>query len=192
MNLKERKAKSMDISALKLNDKNPRYIRDEKFEKLIKSLTDFPKMLEYRPILVNKDLVVLGGNMRLRAAKEIGLTKIPVVVCDELTEEEQRELIIKDNVGYGEWDWEMLANDWNKEELEDWGLDVRIDTFEGEEVDQEVKPSASDDNYSVYELIMLHENKLLLLETLNKVKDNYMFEKQEEALMEILRKYNSL
>lgn len=79
-------------------------------------------MLEIRPIVVNKDMVVLGGNMRLRACKEAGLKKVPVIFADDLTEDQQREFIIKDNVGFGEWDWAMLANEWDYKELDDWGL----------------------------------------------------------------------
>lgn len=81
-------------------------------------------MLEIRPIVVNQDMIVLGGNMRLKACKEAGLKEVPIVMADDLTEEEQRQFIIKDNVGFGEWDWEMLANEWDSDKLEEWGLDV--------------------------------------------------------------------
>jgi hypothetical protein len=84
-------------------------------------------MLEIRPIVVNSDMIVLGGNMRLKACKEAGLKEIPIIFADDLTEEQQREFIIKDNVGFGEWDWEMIANEWDAEQLEEWGLDVDID-----------------------------------------------------------------
>jgi hypothetical protein len=137
-------------------------------------------------------MVVLAGNMRLKAAMEIGLSKIPTIIATELTEEEQRELVVKDNIGYGEWDWDILANEWDKEQLEDWGLDIKIDAFVGTEDEDDTipTPKATDDGYSVFELVMLHENKLQLLDTLNSVKNNYLFEKQEDALMEILRVYN--
>ena len=81
-------------------------------------------MLEIRPIVVNSDMIVLGGNMRLKACKEAGLKEIPVIFADDLTEEQQREFIIKDNVGFGEWDWEMIANEWEPEQLEDWGMSI--------------------------------------------------------------------
>ena len=83
-------------------------------------------MLEIRPVVVNKDMIVLGGNMRLKALKEAGLTEVPCIIADELSEEQQRQFIIKDNVGYGEWDWEMLANEWDDSDLKDWGLDVPV------------------------------------------------------------------
>ena len=112
------------ISEVKTNPNNPRIIKDEKFKKLVQSIKDFPKMLELRPIVVNDDMIVLGGNMRLKACKEVGTKEVWVVKASDLTEEEQRQFIIKDNVGFGEWDWDMIANDWDAAELEAWGLDV--------------------------------------------------------------------
>jgi hypothetical protein len=111
------------ITAVKTNPNNPRVIKDDKFEKLVQSIKDFPKMLEIRPIVVNDDMIVLGGNMRLKACKEAGLKEVPIIKASDLTEEQQREFIIKDNVGFGEWDWEQLK-EWDGEELEAWGLDV--------------------------------------------------------------------
>ena len=112
------------LSEVKSNPNNPRLIKDEKFSKLVKSIKEFPKMLEIRPIVVNDEMVVLGGNMRLKACKEAGLKEIPIIKASDLTEEQQREFIIKDNVGFGEWDWDILANEWDAEYLEEWGLDV--------------------------------------------------------------------
>ena len=111
------------ISKVRPNSDNPRYIKDEKFKKLVQSLRDFPEMANVRPIVVNKEMVVLGGNMRLKAMQEAGWSEVPVEVVD-WSEEKQREFIIKDNVGFGEWDWDELANNWDAEELKDWGLDV--------------------------------------------------------------------
>ena len=112
------------VSEVKANPNNPRIIKDDKFKKLVQSIKDFPEMLELRPIVVNNDGIVLGGNMRLKACKEAGLKEVPVIKASKLTEEQQKEFIIKDNVGFGEWDWEDLANNWDAEELTDWGLDV--------------------------------------------------------------------
>jgi hypothetical protein len=114
---------SLPISKVRPNSENPRYIKDEKFKKLVQSLRDFPEMANVRPIVVNKEMVVLGGNMRLKAMQEAGWSEVPVEVVD-WSEEKQREFIIKDNVGFGEWDWDELANNWDAEELKDWGLDV--------------------------------------------------------------------
>lgn len=118
------KTEKISIKKIKLNPNNPRVIRDEKFKKLVKSIQEFPEMLEIRPIVVNADSIVLGGNMRLKACQEAGLKEIPVLFAEHLTEEQQRQFIIKDNIGYGEWDWEMLANEWNTEELKHWGIDI--------------------------------------------------------------------
>ena len=112
------------VGEIKSNPNNPRIIKDEKFEKLVKSIREFPEMLNLRPIVVNDEMVVLGGNMRLKACKEAGLKEIPVIKASQLTEKQQREFIIKDNVGFGEWDWETIANEWDSIELQDWGLDI--------------------------------------------------------------------
>lgn len=112
------------ISEVKANPNNPRIIKDDKFAKLVKSIQEFPEMLQLRPIVVNDDMVVLGGNMRLKACKEAGLKTVPVIKASELTEEQQKQFIIKDNIGFGEWDWEALANQWDSNELSEWGLDI--------------------------------------------------------------------
>jgi hypothetical protein len=115
---------NVPINTVKANPNNPRIIKDDKFAKLVKSITDFPQMLNLRPIVVNDDMVVLGGNMRLKACKEAGLKEIPIIKASELTEQQQKEFIVKDNVGYGEWDWSDLANNWDSDQLEEWGLDI--------------------------------------------------------------------
>lgn len=117
-------SKKIKISEIKLNPNNPRLIKDDKFAKLVKSVKEFPEMLDIRPIVVNSDMIILGGNMRFRAAKEAGIKELPVIVADNLTEEQQKEFLIKDNVSGGEWDWDMLANEWDNEELTEWGLDI--------------------------------------------------------------------
>jgi hypothetical protein len=115
---------NVPINTVKANPNNPRIIKDDKFAKLVKSINEFPQMLNLRPIVVNDDMVVLGGNMRLKACKEAGLKEIPIIKASELTEQQQKEFIVKDNVGYGEWDWSDLANNWDSEQLEEWGLDI--------------------------------------------------------------------
>ena len=121
--------KTVKISEVKQNPNNPRTIRDDKFERLVASIKAFPQMLNIRPIVVNNDMVVLGGNMRLKACREAGLKQVPIIVAGELTEEQQREFIIKDNVSGGEWDWSALTSEWDTEQLEEWGLDIpKFDT----------------------------------------------------------------
>jgi len=132
---------TVKISEVKLNPNNPRLIKDDKFLKLVQSIKDFPEMLNIRPIVVNKDMIILGGNMRYKACKEAGLKEIPIIIAD-LTEEQQREFLIKDNVSGGEWDWEVLANEWDSEQLEVWGLDVP--KFEQEY--EEIIPSGYEEN----------------------------------------------
>ena len=135
----------MDIQVVKIKDiksnpNNPRIIKDDKFHKLCESIKTFPKMLELRPIVVNDDMVVLGGNMRLKALKHIGLTEAPIIKASELTEEQQRQFIIKDNAGFGEWDWDDLANNWDETNLKQWGLD--FPSFEEAKIEdeQDTKP----------------------------------------------------
>lgn len=120
----------VDINRIKPNPKNPRVIKDDKFLKLKKSIEDFPDMLNKRPLVVFTDkdskYVVLGGNMRLKAAKELGLKELPIIIADEWTEEQKAEFLIKDNVGFGDWDWDILSKEWNVDSLDVWGLSVPI------------------------------------------------------------------
>lgn len=130
------------LSEIIPNPNNPRLIKDEKFKQLVKSIKDFPQMLELRPIVVNDQMVVLGGNMRLKACKEAGLKEVPIIKASELTEEQQREFIIKDNVGFGEWDWDLIANEWDAQQVSDWGLDIP---------DFKVEQEAQEDDFDVPE-----------------------------------------
>lgn len=118
------------ITDIKPNPNNPRIIKDDKFAKLLKSVKEFPDMLEKRPLVcftdVDKKLVVIGGNMRLKAAKELGIKELSVVLADDWTEEQKAEFLIKDNLGYGEWDWNMIANEWDENSLNAWGLDIPV------------------------------------------------------------------
>ena len=157
------KAEKIKISQVKTNPNNPRLIKDHKFKKLVKSIKEFPEMLEIRPIVVDKDNIVLGGNMRLRACQEAGLKEVYILKASQLTEKQQREFIIKDNVGFGEWDWDDLANEWDAEELEDWGLDlpmdVKIDELEDDE-EIELEQSVQLEPPKEYILIMADPNSL--------------------------------
>ena len=112
------------ISKVKGNPSNPRIIKNDKFKKLVRSIQEFPEMLKLRPIVVDEEMIVLGGNMRLKASKDAGLKEVWVEVAEGLTKEQKKEFIVKDNVGFGEWEWDMLANEWEVEDLENWGLNV--------------------------------------------------------------------
>ena len=152
------------ITEIKSNPNNPRIIKDDKFKKLVKSIQEFPQMLKLRPIVVNKDMVVLGGNMRLKACKEAGLKEVHILKADELTDEQQKEFIVKDNVGFGEWDWDMLANEWDTDKLEDWGLDLPLDyneVLEAEEDDFEVPADGIETDIVLGDLFEIGEHRLL-------------------------------
>lgn len=132
------------LSELKLNEANPRVIKDDKFKKLVESIKSFPQMMELRPIVVDESNVIQGGNMRYRALVELGYKEVQeawVKQGKDLTPEQWREFVIKDNVGFGEWDFDMLANDWDAEELQEWGLDLPVD-FGG-------TPEAQEDDYEI-------------------------------------------
>ena len=118
------KIEKVKINSITENPDNPRTIKGEKFNKLVKSIKDFPEMLKIRPIVVNDDNVILGGNMRYKASIRAGLSEVHIIKASGLTEEQQKEFIAKDNVGFGEWDWDVLANEWDVEKLEDWGIEV--------------------------------------------------------------------
>lgn len=153
------------LSTIKPNPNNPRIIKDDKFKKLVKSIKDFPKMMELRPMVVNSDNIVLGGNMRLKALKELGYKEVPkewVKRAEDLTEDEQRQFIIKDNIGFGEHDWDMLANEWDLSELEEWGLDIPDWENEVEEKEQVDLSDDLDINFRI-EVILPNEKSQELL-----------------------------
>jgi ParB-like chromosome segregation protein Spo0J len=133
----------INISELTVNPNNPRIIKDEKFEKLVQSIKEFPDMLKYRPIVVDENNVILGGNMRFKACKAAKLKQVHVMKASELTEAQKREFIIKDNVSGGEWDWALLQNEWDTEQLDAWGLDVPNFELEKEldDLSEQIQPS---------------------------------------------------
>ena len=153
------------LTDIKSNPNNPRIIKDDKFKKLVASIKEFPQMLSLRPIVVNDDMIVLGGNMRLKACKEAGLKEVPVIKASDLNEEQQKAFIIKDNVGYGEWDWDMLANEWDAEELVEWGLDIPNflidDLGTAEEDDFDVPDGGLETDIVLGDLFEIGEHRLL-------------------------------
>ena len=153
------------LTDIKSNPNNPRIIKDDKFKKLVASIKEFPQMLSLRPIVVNDDMIVLGGNMRLKACKEAGLKEVPVIKASDLTDEQQKQFIIKDNVGYGEWDWDMLANEWDAEDLVEWGLDVPVfnvdDLGSAEENNYDVPDGGLETDIVLGDLFEIGEHRLL-------------------------------
>jgi len=149
------------IKDIKTNPNNPRLIKDAGFAKLVKSIKEFPKMMELRPLVVNADNMIIGGNMRFKAIKELGYTNIPkewVKRADELTEDETRRFIIADNVGFGEHDWDLLANDWDSAELNDWGLDVWR-TDENVDIDNLFEENTSEEKDGKNKIILEYTDK---------------------------------
>jgi DNA modification methylase len=157
------KTEKIAINKIKLNPNNPRLIKDDKFAKLVQSIKDFPEMLEIRPIVVNDDMIILGGNMRFKACKEAGLKEVSIIKASGLSEEKQREFLIKDNVSGGEWDWQLL-NDWDALELESWGLDLPaefVTELEAEEDDFAVPKGGIETDIVLGDLFEIGEHRLL-------------------------------
>jgi DNA modification methylase len=157
------KTELVSIKLVKSNPNNPRIIKDDKFKKLVASIQEFPKMLEIRPIVVNDDMIVLGGNMRLKACIHAGLKEVYIIKASDLTEQEQKQFIIKDNVSGGEWDWNMLANEWDAEELDAWGLDVPDfgKELEAEEDDFDAPEGGIETDIVLGDLFEIGEHRLL-------------------------------
>jgi hypothetical protein len=158
----------VNISQVKANPKNPRVIKDAKFQKLVTSIKEFPDMLNKRPLIVFTDVdgkyCVLGGNMRLKALNELKYTEIPIIIADEWTEEQKAEFLIKDNVGFGEWDWDQLANEWDAEKLEDWGLDLQI--YNNDEFNTTIGNESISKTTDYIALITIKESNILHAENL--------------------------
>jgi DNA modification methylase len=175
----------VSIGQVKPNENNPRIIKDYKFKKLVKSIQDFPQMLQLRPIVVNEDNVVLGGNMRLKACKEAGLKEVYIIQAKDLTEEQQKEFIVKDNVGFGEWDWDILANEWDVDLLEDWGLDgfpFEEEVLEAKE-DDYTEPDKIKVDVVLGDLIEIGEHRLLCGDSTDSVLIDKVLNNQKPELL---------
>tara|TARA_R100000808_G_scaffold22815_1_gene49951 strand:- start:1924 stop:2514 length:591 start_codon:yes stop_codon:yes gene_type:complete len=148
------------INQIHTNIDNPRVIKNDKFKKLVKSIKEFPKMLKLRPIVVDEDFTILGGNMRYKACIEAGLKEVPITIAKGLTEEQKREFIVKDNVGFGEWDYDLLANEWDSVQLAEWGLDVwENEDDKEEEIIEEIEFSEFLDECNNY-VVLYFDNEI--------------------------------
>ena len=156
----------VNIDLVKSNPNNPRLIKDDKFRKLVKSIKDFPEMLELRPIIVNSDMIALGGNMRLKACKEAGLKEVYIIKASNLNEAQQAEFVIKDNVGFGEWDWDLIANEYDEHDLRSWGLDLPV--FDTEAVNE-----LEDENYIKISIEATNNAFIEMNEKLQNICDEY-------------------
>jgi hypothetical protein len=153
------------ISKVKGNPSNPRIIKNDKFKKLVTSIKEFPEMLKLRPIVVDEDFMVLGGNMRLKASKEAGLKEVWIDIAEGLTEEQKKEFIVKDNVGFGEWEWDMLANEWDSSKLAEWGLDV----WQNEDDIQELKNPDNNETENNFATELDRESNYIVLKFNNDI-----------------------
>lgn len=159
------------ISKVKGNPNNPRIIKNDKFKKLVKSIQDFPEMLKLRPIVVDEDMMVLGGNMRLKASKDAGLKEVWIEVAEGLSEEKKKEFIVKDNVGFGEWEWDMLANEWDSVQLADWGLDVWQNEDDIETTDEFSLPDGDKSNLEQITYTLSSEQSNIIKEAVQEIKN---------------------
>ena len=174
----------INIKKIKPNSGNPRVIKDYKFKKLVRSIQNFPEMLDLRPIVVNEDKVVLGGNMRLRACQEAGLEEVPIIVAKDLNEAKQKEFVVKDDLNYGEWDWDMLANEFDLMELDTYGLDLNPTLFNDK--DEESIKGVTDEKFNDYTIYFTNEQELdIWYEFLKKIRND--FKDQENVSARILR-----
>lgn len=150
------KVMNVNVNDIIPNTDNPRIILDSKFKKLLQSIQDFPEMLQLRPIIINQDMVILGGNMRYKAAVHLGYTELPVIYATGFTKEQEAEFIIKDNVNFGEWDMDLLANQWETNQLKEWGID--LPSFDVSDLEKENNESL--DNYVIkYEIVFNNEGE---------------------------------
>lgn len=178
--------------------KNPRFIKDDKYQKLKESIIADPEMLELRELIIypfGDNFVVIAGNMRLQVLLELEYTEAPCKILSmETPIEKLKAITIKDNVSFGQHDFDLLLSDeWTKEVLQSWGVDIPDFNFENETdgIAKINKPGATSDDYSVFELIMQHSNKLIFMETLNNIKITYELDKQEDALMYMVNHFNN-
>ena len=158
------------ISKVKGNPNNPRIIKNDKFKKLVKSIQEFPEMLKLRPIVVDEDMIVLGGNMRLKASKDAGLKEVWIEIAEGLTEEQKKEFIVKDNVGFGEWEWDMLANEWDSVQLAEWGLDVWQNEDDIETTDEFSLPDGEKSNLEQITYTLTKEQSNIIKEAIQEIK----------------------
>tara|TARA_R100000935_G_scaffold28627_2_gene48993 strand:- start:3929 stop:4513 length:585 start_codon:yes stop_codon:yes gene_type:complete len=194
--MSELKIQKVKIEKVFENSTNPRTISKDKFDNLVESIKTFPEMLQLRPIVVNKEMAILGGNMRYKACRKLNHKEVFIIKIDDLTDEQIQEFIIKDNVGFGQWDWDLLANSWDTQKLQDWGMDVwkgaqeeEMFEFNDVENEDETKPKASDDNYSNFELVMVHKDKVFVLDILNTVKTKLNLKTIADALIVLAKNY---
>lgn len=192
------KTEFVSIKKVHLSPTNPRVIKDHKFRKLVQSIKEFPQMLEMRPIVVDEEMVVLGGNMRLRACLEAGLMEVPIIRATELTEQQKKEFVIKDNSSFGEWDWDLLANEWDIQDLDQWGLDIPASYFDDDkepEFDKDILDQQLDTyiNSKVKQITLYFDNQQYeyVLGKLEAIAQTEQLESNTDVIIALLEKYES-
>ena len=192
------KTEFVSIKKVHPSPKNPRVIKDHKFRKLVQSIKEFPQMLEMRPIVVDEEMVVLGGNMRLRACLEAGLMEVPIIRATELTEQQKKEFVIKDNSSFGEWDWDLLANEWDIQDLDQWGLDIPASYFDDDkepEFDKDILDQQLDTyiNSKVKQITLYFDNQQYeyVLGKLEAIAQTEQLESNTDVIIALLEKYES-
>jgi hypothetical protein len=184
------------INAIKTNPKNPRLIKDDKFKKLVKSIQEFPQMLELRPIVVDENNIILGGNMRYKACIEAGLKEIYILKAEDLTEQQKDEFIVKDNVGFGEWDWDILANEWDTDKLTDWGLSVwqgddlsNVNNYEGLDAESKLDKFLSSE---LKRMFLVYDNDTFenVINWFNKLQQKHELENHSQVILKLIENEN--
>mgnify|MGYP003120417172 CR=1 FL=1 len=160
----------LEINKLIPNKNNPRFIKNDKFKKLVNSIKEFPEMLELRPIILDEDMVILGGNMRFKACIEAGLKEVNVKIAKGLSEEQKLEFIVKDNVGFGEWEWDLLGNEWNSVKLDEWGLDTWKNIDDLETSDSFNLPDGDKNPFQQMKFVLADEQSEKIQEAISKIK----------------------
>lgn len=190
------KTEIVPIQKVHLSPSNPRVIKDHKFRKLVQSIREFPEMLNMRPIVVDEEMVVLGGNMRLRACREAGLVEVPIIKASNLTEEQKKEFVIKDNSSFGEWDWDLLANEWDIQDLDQWGLDIPASYFDDDkepEFDKDILDQQLDTyiNSKIKQITLYFDNQQYeyVLGKLEAIAQAEELESNTDVIIALLEKY---
>jgi len=190
------KIENVKLSDIKLNPNNPRLIKDDKFKKLVQSIIDFPEMLKIRPIVVNEDMIILGGNMRFKACKELKHKEVSIIKLSGLSAEKQREFLIKDNVSGGEWDWNLLANEWNEIKLTEWGLDVwhndelsNLNEYEGLDAESKLDKFL---NSELKRMFLVYDNETFenVINWFNKLQEKHELENHSQVILKLMENEN--
>ena len=191
------KIENIRIDFIQENPNNPRTINNDKMRKLTKSIREFPEMLEIRPVVIDKNNIVIGGNQRFRAAQAAGLTEIPVIKAEQLTEEQRKQFIIKDNTNMGDWDWEMVLESWNEDELKEWGIDLpdfndnltNNETYEGLDALSKLDKFMSAEVKRMF-LVYDAETFVNVVNWFNKMQDKYNVEDNNQVILKLMEDEN--